>query len=91
MAQYSRVRRARGGILRFIGSLSLKTLLLILILFTIVIVAVPAYRLGSRLGGHVFPSVTDLFYKLSAPVVPTPTPQPPFPAALHCAGGRLMR
>jgi len=89
MAQYSRVRRGQGGSLSFVRSLSLKTLLLMLILFTIVILAVPAYRFGSRLGGHLFPSVTDLFYKLSAPVVPTPTPQPPFPAALPQVGSIL--
>jgi hypothetical protein len=89
MAQFSRSRRARGGILRFIGSLSWKTLLLLLILFILVTLALPAYRFGSRLGGHVFPSVTDFFYKYSAPAVPTPTAPPPFPAALPLVGSIL--
>src|SRR5690242_13235575 len=89
MTQFSRLRRARGGSWRFLRSLSWKTLLSILLLFMIVILAVPAYRVGSRLGGHLFPSVTDFFYKLSAPVVPTPTAQPPFPAALPQVGSIL--
>src|SRR5205823_5974642 len=59
------------------------------ILLILVVFAIPAYRLGSRLGGHVFPSVTDFFYKYSAPVVPTPTAPPPFPAALPQVGSIL--
>ena len=89
MAQFSRPRRARERIPGFIRYLSWKTLLLIVILFVLLVLAIPAYGFGSRLGGRVFPSVTDFFYKFSAPVVPTPTPPPPFPVALPQMGSIL--
>jgi hypothetical protein len=64
-----------------------KILLLVPIL---VIVVVPTFLLGTRVGSNILPSMTHLFYSWSAPVPSaTPTPPPPFPAILPQVGSVL--
>lgn len=63
---------------------------LFLLLPILVIVAIPTYLFGSRLGTQVLPSITNIFYNASAsaPTV-VPTPPPAFPPVLPIAGSLL--
>lgn len=68
-------------------SLSWKLLLLFPVLL---ILAFTTFLYGTRVGGTVLPSVTNLFYTLSAPAPPpTPTPLPTFPSVQPQAGSLL--
>lgn len=89
MAHLSRPRRMLERNLRFIRSVSWRMLSLIVILLIIAVITIPAYGFGARLGGHVFPAVTDFFYRFSSPATPTPTAPPVFPAALPQVGSLL--
>src|SRR5579883_377800 len=63
---------------------------LLFLLPVLIVIAVPTYLYATRAGGNVVPSITDLFYKLSAPAPPpTPTPLPVFPSGLPQAGSLL--
>jgi hypothetical protein len=63
---------------------------LFLLLPILVIVAIPTYLFGSRLGKQLLPSVTNIFYNASAPAsTALPTPPPAFPAVLPVAGSLL--
>lgn len=64
-----------------------KMLIFILVLITI---AVPTYVYSSNLGKAIIPSMTKLFYNLSAPtVVTSPTPQPTLLSTLPQVGSTL--
>jgi hypothetical protein len=63
---------------------------LLFLLPLLVAIAIPMYLFGSRIGTQVLPSVTKIFYAVSAPA-PTviPTPPPAFPTVLPQAGSLL--
>ncbi len=63
---------------------------LLFLLPILVVVAIPTFLFGSRIGNQVLPSVTKIFYGASAPA-PTviPTPPPAFPPLLPLAGSLL--
>ncbi|HEU5230824.1 MAG TPA: hypothetical protein VFU49_23580 [Ktedonobacteraceae bacterium] len=88
MARRFHPRSTPAENLRFIiHSIPWKLLFLLPIL---IVIAVPTYFYGTRLGGNVIPSFTDFFDKLSAPAPPpTPTPLPVFPSGLPQAGSLL--
>ncbi|GAC1498319.1 MAG: hypothetical protein NVS2B12_03880 [Ktedonobacteraceae bacterium] len=86
MAHQFRPRSTPKDNLRIIAhSIPWKLLLLLPVLIGL---AVPAYIYAARAGNTVFPSVTNLFYKLSnaAPAQPSPTPLPPLPSVLPKVG-----
>lgn len=63
---------------------------LLFLLPVLIVIAVPTYLYATRAGNNVVPSITDLFFKLSAPAPPpTPTPLPVFPSGLPQAGSIL--
>ncbi len=63
---------------------------LLIILPILIIAAIPAFTIGVRLGGHVLPGVTNIFYILGGPPAgPAPTPLPPFPRILPQPGSLL--
>jgi hypothetical protein len=63
---------------------------LFLLMPILLLVGIPAFLFGSRIGQHVLPTLTNFFYNISGPPLPpTPTPLPPFPAALPQPGSLL--
>src|SRR5437660_2380542 len=63
---------------------------LLFLLPVLIVIAVPTYLYATHAGNNVVPSITDLFFKLSAPAPPpTPTPLPVFPSGLPQAGSIL--
>jgi hypothetical protein len=63
---------------------------LLLLLPVLLVVAVPTFLFGTRMGSNVLPSMTHFFYALGAPVPSaTPTPPPPFPTILPQVGSVL--
>lgn len=70
-----------------IGSIPWKLLLLLPV---ILIVAIPTYLYGARLGNRVVPSITNFFYVAGGPPAPpTPTPLPAFPTVMPQVGSVL--
>lgn len=60
---------------------------LLLLLPVILVVAIPTFLYGSRIGGQVLPAITNLFYGLSDTTVSiTPTPLPAFPRQMPVSG-----
>jgi len=63
---------------------------LLIILPILIIGAIPVFNIGVRLGVHVLPGVTNIFYGLGGPPAgPYPTPLPPFPRVLPQPGSLL--
>lgn len=63
---------------------------LLLLLPVLIVLAVPTYVFGVRLGNTLLPTITRTFYVLSAPAgTPTATPFPTFSTALPQAGSLL--
>ncbi len=88
MARHFRPRSRPAENLRIIlSAIPWKLLLLLPIL---VVVAIPTYLFGSRIGTQVLPSVTKIFYAVSASA-PTviPTSPPAFPTVLPQTGSLL--
>src|SRR5436309_1029151 len=63
---------------------------LLLLMPILLIVGIPTFLFGTRVGQRIFPALTNYFYNISGtPPLPTPTPFPPFPAALPRPGSLL--
>ncbi len=63
---------------------------LFLLLFLLLVIAVPAYLYGSRLGGNIMPNTTQFVSGLLNPrPSPIPTPVPTFPSVLPQVGSLL--
>ena len=53
----------------------------------VLILVLPVFQYGMRVGQHILPAVTHFFYDISGPTpLPAPTPLPSFPIALPQAG-----
>lgn len=61
---------------------------LFLLMPILLLVGIPAFLFGTRVGQRVLPTLTNFFYNISGPP-PTPTPLPPFPTALPQPGPLL--
>jgi hypothetical protein len=69
--------------------LALPWRLLLLISF-LLIIGIPTFLFGTRIGQQVLPTLTNDFYNSSGtPPLPTPTPLPPFPTTLPQPGSLL--
>ena len=63
---------------------------LLLLMSYLLIIGIPAFLFGTRIGQRVLPSLTNYFYTYTGtPPLPTPTPMPPFPTALPRPGSLL--
>ncbi len=63
---------------------------LLILLPILIVIAIPAFSYGARVGQHVLPAVTNFFYNLTGPPPsPTPTPYPSFPTILPQPGSVL--
>ncbi len=69
-----------------IRSNSWKVLLLAVVL---IILIIPVYRYAARIGGNILPGATQFFYKMTSPVMPTPTAMPTYLAAFPQVGSVL--
>ena len=53
----------------------------------VLILVLPVFQYGMRVGQHILPTVTHFFYDISGPApLPAPTPLPSFPTSLPQAG-----
>lgn len=85
--RYRPQHSAQDNLLIVIRSIPWKLLLLLPI---IVLLAIPTYLFGARIGSRLLPSATNFFYTLGGPgPSPTPTPYPSFPTILPQAGSIL--
>jgi hypothetical protein len=63
---------------------------LLILLPLLILFAIPAFYYGRHAGQTVFPTMTSFFYNLTgSPAAATPTPFPPYPAALPQVGTLL--
>jgi hypothetical protein len=63
---------------------------LLLLMLYLLIIGIPAFLFGSRVGQRVLPTLTNYFYNISGtPPLPTSTPLPPFPTILPQPGSLL--
>jgi hypothetical protein len=63
---------------------------LLLLMSYLLIIGIPTFLIGTRVGQQVLPTLTNDFYNYSGtPPLPTPTPLPPFPSALPQPGSLL--
>ena len=63
---------------------------LLLLMSFLLIIDIPTFLFGTRVGQQVLPTLTNDFYNSSGtPPLPTPTPVPPFPTALPRPGSLL--
>ena len=63
---------------------------LLLLMSYLLIIGIPAFLFGTRIGQRVLPSLTNYFYSYTGtPPLPTPTPLPPFPTTLPQPGSLL--
>jgi hypothetical protein len=63
---------------------------LLLLMSYLLIIGIPAFLFGSRVGQRVLPTLTNYFYNSSGtPPLPTPTLLPPFPKILPQPGSLL--
>ena len=63
---------------------------LLLLMSYLLIIGIPAFIFGTRVGQRVLPTLTNYFYNSSGtPPLPTPTPLPPFPTTLPQPGSLL--
>ena len=63
---------------------------LLLLMPILLVVGIPTFLFGTRVGQRLLPSLTHYFYNISGtPPLPTPTPLPPFPTALPRPGSLL--
>ncbi len=63
---------------------------LLLLMSYLLIIGIPAFLLGTRMGQRVLPTLTNYFYNSSGtPPLPTPTPLPPFPTTVPQPGSLL--
>jgi hypothetical protein len=69
--------------------LVISTLRLLLVMSYLLIIGIPAFLLGSRVGQRVLPTLTNYFYNSSGTPPPTPIPLEPFPTRLPKPGSLL--
>ncbi|MBV8695860.1 MAG: hypothetical protein JO125_11480 [Chloroflexi bacterium] len=62
---------------------------LLLLLALLAVLTIPTYAYGTRIGGHILPSLTNFFSSALVAPSPTATPYPLFPALLPQAGSLL--
>ncbi len=63
---------------------------LLLLISFLLIIGIPTFLVGIRIGQQVLPTLTNDFYNSSGtPPLPTPTPLPPFPTTLPQPGSLL--
>ena len=70
--------------------LVISVLRLLLLMSYLLIIGIPAFLIGTRVGLRVLPTLTNFFYNISGtPPLPTPTPLRPFPTILPQPGSLL--